>query len=474
MMRLEELAPRAGQEIRDATRGLQPPGIMEVRSSRRRRNGMSAALTAFIGTLAVVGIAVLWPTGGDGGPVSPPQQTTALPQSTTTIETVTPVEPSIRGYRLLDGRTATVETHAALTLKSYSFFIDTPDLDPPGVGGGRHVTVALGDPSDMAVTQNAAEEATLSDTTTLWRADREGQPLFLSIDLGAWVVWLNVENQANRPSDDALLQVAQQLTGTADERGVVLDGLALQYHELHLVGPEDVLVTLRIGTCFNESVPASETVEDPRWGQVIRSEQRAAWCIGDGDFEVEVYGSEAFVDSVVAGIDVSISETTPATDSTGGQRRVELPDSNMALTYPEDWHLAKTSLTPNLGSPTEVFSIGSFPLIPGGPNCAQIPSQALHDMTATDVFVTVQERGGADPSGFEPRPDSFGPVPGSTDNVIGLCLESDERDDVRAIHWIWFSDQDRYFHVLVAIGRDASPEDTAAVWEVLNEMDIRP
>lgn len=157
------------------------------------------------------------------------------------------------------------------------------------------------------------------------------------------------------------------------------------------------------------------------------------------------------------------------------QRHVELRDQNMSLTYPVDWHLADVSLTPSLASPTEVFSLGSFPLEAGGPNCAQIPSQALHDMTATDVFVTVQERGSSpDASGFDPRPDEFGPTPGSTDNVFYDCFDSDQRADIDALHWIWFTEQDRYFHVLVAIGGNASPEDTAAIWNVLNQMEIRP
>ena len=158
-----------------------------------------------------------------------------------------------------------------------------------------------------------------------------------------------------------------------------------------------------------------------------------------------------------------------------GQRHVELRAHNMSLTYPVDWHLADVSLTPSLASPTEVFSLGSFPLVAGGPNCAQIPSQALHDMTATDVFVTVQERGNdPDTSGFDPRPNEFGPTPGSTDNVFYDCLDSEELADIDAIHWIWFTEQDRYFHVLVAIGGNASPEDTAAIWNVLNQMEIRP
>ena len=153
---------------------------------------------------------------------------------------------------------------------------------------------------------------------------------------------------------------------------------------------------------------------------------------------------------------------------------VELPDFGIALSHPSDWYLAEVNLTPNLSQPREVFSLGSFPLNPGGPNCAQIPSQALHDLEATDVFVTVQERSGADPSGFDPRPDRFGPTPGSTDNVFYECLEPEERNDVGTIHWIWFTDENRYFHVLVGIGRDASAESVSAVWNVLDELIIEP
>jgi hypothetical protein len=152
-----------------------------------------------------------------------------------------------------------------------------------------------------------------------------------------------------------------------------------------------------------------------------------------------------------------------------------LDDLDMVLTYPRDWHLAEESLTPNLDSPTEVFSLGSFPLKPGGPTCAQIPSQALHDMEATDVFVTVQERGSnADASGFSTRPDTFGPTPGSADHVFYDCLEPAERDHVGEIHWIWFTEQDRYFHVLVALGRDTAAEDVSSVWNVLNQLEIKP
>jgi hypothetical protein len=155
-------------------------------------------------------------------------------------------------------------------------------------------------------------------------------------------------------------------------------------------------------------------------------------------------------------------------------RVVDIPDRGVVLTYPAGWHLAEENLTPNLGDPREVFSLGSFHLTPGGPNCAQVPSQALHDFEATDVFVTVQERSATKPTGFDPRPENFGPTPGDTNHVFCECLEPEERADVSKMHWIWFSDQDRYFHILVALGRDATPEAETAIWSTLDRLVIEP
>lgn len=157
------------------------------------------------------------------------------------------------------------------------------------------------------------------------------------------------------------------------------------------------------------------------------------------------------------------------------EKTFDLGASNMVVAYPREWHLAEETLTLNLSDPREMFSLGSFPLRPGQPNCAQVPTQALHDMGATDVFLTVQERtSNADTTAFYARPDEFGPTSGSTDHVFYDCLEPEERDDIGAIHWIWFTDQGRYFHVLVALGREAATTDVSAAWNVLDQLEIRP
>ena len=86
-MRFDELAPEAGRAVREAASRVQRPEITMVRTWRRRRTGVAAGSAAFIGTVAVVGAVALWPGAVGSQPAAPPA-------TTTTIESVTPIEPS--------------------------------------------------------------------------------------------------------------------------------------------------------------------------------------------------------------------------------------------------------------------------------------------------------------------------------------------------------------------------------------------
>jgi len=154
---------------------------------------------------------------------------------------------------------------------------------------------------------------------------------------------------------------------------------------------------------------------------------------------------------------------------------VELIDEEegLSISYPTDWVRAEETLTPNLGSPREVLSIGTFPLEPGGPNCAQVPTNALIDLRPEDVFLTLQ--------GDLSRPDSedrpvFGPGVGlGMDHLeIPYCLPEDERLDIGEMQWVHFSDAGRGFYLLVAIGSDASAATVDQVWMVANSLAIAP
>lgn len=169
------------------------------------------------------------------------------------------------------------------------------------------------------------------------------------------------------------------------------------------------------------------------------------------------------------------SEPSDDFDLLSGEVHVaEIVGSDMVVTYPAGWYLAEEDLTPIVGNPREVFTIGSFPMRPGGPNCAQFPTQAMHDLTANDVLVTLQERRGAHHEGFDPRPERFGPVTGSSNTTAIECLNPEERADVGTMHWIWFTEHDRYFHALVVLGREASRQDVLAAWSTLDHLVVEP
>ncbi len=303
-MRLDDLAPRAGREAREATRHVQPPSIKQVRDRKRRRGAVATVLTVFAATLVAVGTMALRPAGGGADAVAPPQTTPATSASAG--------ETFAGEFRLLDGRSATVGAGSNLSLQSYTFFVDTADFFGEG-----HVTAVFSDPHDLAASLTAMHEATLSDVASLWRSEQlPEQPLFLSVDLGDWIVWLAVGITTNHPGTGALTQLAEKLTGTTDDLGVTLSDIELDYQELHLSsGRADEVVTLRVGTCFEEPAGLGSTVDDSRWGTVTRSDGRASWCIVDTPLQVEVLGPPAFVDLIVSSITVTVSDS-PLTDST--------------------------------------------------------------------------------------------------------------------------------------------------------------
>jgi hypothetical protein len=143
--------------------------------------------------------------------------------------------------------------------------------------------------------------------------------------------------------------------------------------------------------------------------------------------------------------------------------------NGIRVTYPPDWVRAEDNLTPNLASPREVLSIGTFPLEPGGPNCAQVPTNALIDLQPEDVFFTLQGGGSRPESDRRPV---FGPGVGTDMENLEFpqCLPDDERLEIGAMQWVHFSDAGRGFYLLVAIGRDATAETVDQVWMVANSL----
>lgn len=149
-----------------------------------------------------------------------------------------------------------------------------------------------------------------------------------------------------------------------------------------------------------------------------------------------------------------------------GERELRVDGGRYLL--PAGWHSAPRSLTPRLTNPRELLSAGTGRLAPGG-ECAHMPSAALRAMRAHDVFVTVQERLGS-PRSFAARPAHFRAT-GETRSEAIDCAGPRSRLES---YWFGFRDGGRGFHVLVAIGRDASRERADRAWALLDSLRISP
>jgi hypothetical protein len=136
--------------------------------------------------------------------------------------------------------------------------------------------------------------------------------------------------------------------------------------------------------------------------------------------------------------------------------RIRIPDD---VGLPEEvgrWHLADYSLTPNLAGPTEVLSLGTYPLRQGGDRCAQIPENALEDLGRLDAFVSVQRRGGGAAGAFSPRPTEFTYQWLDRQEGAGFwdCLDRADVDELY-LRWGSFAQGGDQYYVIVALGQDA-------------------
>jgi hypothetical protein len=141
-----------------------------------------------------------------------------------------------------------------------------------------------------------------------------------------------------------------------------------------------------------------------------------------------------------------------------------LDDHKLTVYYPESWHRASETLTPQLDQPTELLSLGTYPLTPGGDDCVQIPERAIESLGPTDAFVTLQESSSA--KGFPGRPNSFSAEGGEETEAAG-CLDNAEDIFFRMFR---FTDEGRSFIAYVAIGDSASAQTRNEVWQVLNAL----
>lgn len=163
---------------------------------------------------------------------------------------------------------------------------------------------------------------------------------------------------------------------------------------------------------------------------------------------------------------VPLSEPSPSTSST-----VEIDSGPvryrrvLGLAYPPNWHRAGSELMPALGFRS--VTVATMALRPGGDRCAQVPENAMRDMSGDDVLLTVFFRGTIDPES-PPLPEildeSTFPTSQGTD-----AEECAEREDLE-IHWGDFTVGEESLYVLLVFGEDVEPSLRQTAWEVLESL----
>ena len=128
------------------------------------------------------------------------------------------------------------------------------------------------------------------------------------------------------------------------------------------------------------------------------------------------------------------------------------------VTFPSGWMRADTVLTPTLGDPREILSVGTVEPVANGASSS----------CARDAFVTIQER--ANPLSSEMRPG-----PPQLDAVVPDDSESSQcvgRDVPFRTYWMPFELGGRGFYANAALGDDAPPELRAELQAVLDSFEV--
>lgn len=229
--------------------------------------------------------------------VSKPEPTKSVDSTSTPPATTTTGGPSDLSTTLdlLDGSKLEVVGPSELHLSGYAFTIEVPEL------GSSNVDLTRGaDPTDAsAVDEAAVLESNLGHGVRLWLADREGQPFYMTVDLGGWVAFLHVGNET-APDTELLLSLAGHLQGEGGEDGVVLADYEPPSFTAYLSDPSsENQIHLAANQCVKELVAGAEVVENPTRGEVIRGPEYASWCDEDADIGVTAYGTREFVDRVL-------------------------------------------------------------------------------------------------------------------------------------------------------------------------------
>lgn len=240
-------------------------------------------------------------TGLDAPDARDSTSSTGSSEPTASSPTAATADQSRTTIDLLDGSRLEIQGVPELELTGYFFRVEVPGIQSSNVDLFRDV-----DPADAAAVEGAAVfESDLGNGVGIWRADRTGQPIYMTVDLGGWVAFLHVGNETP-PDTELLLSVAEDLMGEVTENGVVLPDDVIDHFTIYLGarGAENQ-VHLGAGQCHRELVPGSDLVEHPRHGEMVRGSGYASWCDPVNDLEVLVYGDDDFVGRTVEDLRVT-------------------------------------------------------------------------------------------------------------------------------------------------------------------------
>ncbi len=180
---------------------------------------------------------------------------------------------------------------------------------------------------------------------------------------------------------------------------------------------------------------------------------------------------------VTAGVLTAVTGDNSGTGSThvavapDDTRTIRDAAHGLSIEIPPSWQAAPSTLTPVLSDPIVPLAVGTYPL--DDPQqmgeCDIVPQRALDALGTADAFIAVYlYQGPATFGSTLERPAHFTPdlfTPGSiqcTENVKGTVSS------------LGFLDHGRKVSVMVAIGRDASPERRAEVYRILDTLAVTP
>jgi hypothetical protein len=252
-----------------------------------------------------------------------PTSTSTLGSTTSSegAETSTSTVPDVSSatFDLLDGSELELVGPATLELGSYFFFLEVPDLGSSNVYVARDV-----EPEVAAAVEDAEFHSDVSEGVKLWMADREGEPVFVTVEVGTWLARLHVGWEAP-PDTELLMSLADQLRGESSSRGVILPHLDVEEFRVSFEDSDsENQIQLWVGVCHQERIPGSEIIEHIDRGELIQKPGYASWCDAENDFEVSVYGDEDFVHRVVESLaltrtplEASATDTTESSATAG-------------------------------------------------------------------------------------------------------------------------------------------------------------